>query len=108
MCDYEVSSDYCDECEMGFYDFIDLLIMNTKHLESKVVSLRYLLSTFFPDYDAKMLRSDIFSDLSPSFYDQPVYQQYISKYYDGNDPMDDDEYCSLMIRLSRGEESVNL
>ena len=97
-----------DECEMYFYQLIDLLIADIKHLESKVVRLRYLLSGFLPEHDGKILKCEIFSDLSGSYYSQPAYQQYVAKYCDGHDPMDNTNYVEHMMKLSHGDESIDL
>jgi hypothetical protein len=99
--------DYCDNCEMDYYQLIERLINDIQHLESKTVRLRYLLSRFLPECDGETLRCEIFSDLAGNYYEQPAYQRHISKYYGGRDPMDDDNYCKLLLRISRGEEMVD-
>jgi hypothetical protein len=107
MDDYRIDYDF-DEYEMDFYQLIDELIADIKHLESKVVRLRYLLSGFLPEHDGKMLKCEIFSDLAGSYYSHPAYQQYVAKYCDGHDPMDSTNYVKHMMKLSHGDESVDL
>ena len=97
-----------DERETDYFQLIDLLIADIQHLESKVVRLRYLLSGFLPEHDGKMLRCEIFSDLAGSYYDQPAYQQYVEKYCYGHDPMENTNHVEHMMKLSHGDESVDL
>jgi hypothetical protein len=108
MTDNEMLCVFCENCGMDFYHLVDCLIKDIQHLESKVVYLRYSLSRLLPENDRKMLRSEIFSDLSGSYSDQSAYQQYVSEYCDGQDPMDIAEYCERLKRISCGKESVGL
>jgi hypothetical protein len=108
MTDHEMFRDFCDNCGMDFYRLVDCLINDIQHLESKVVYLRYSLSKFLPEYNGNMLRCEIFSDLSGSYIDQSAYQQYVSEYCYGQDPMDTAEYCQRLMRISCGKESVDL
>jgi hypothetical protein len=108
MVDYECDDDHCARHAMRFYDLIDHLIMDIQFLESKVVYLRYLLSTFLPIGDGEMLRDDIFRDLVGDYWDQAAYQEYMKEYYGGIDPMDSVEHNDFMMKLSKGEASANL
>jgi hypothetical protein len=108
MDDYGIGGAYCDKCEIDFFQLIDLLIKDIQHLESKVVYLRYFLSGFLPEHDGEMLMVEIFSNLSGLGYGQPVYRRYVSKYCDGNDPMEDADFIEHMMKLSLGKESVDL
>jgi hypothetical protein len=99
--------DYCDHCEMEYYQLIKLLIKDIQHLEAKAVRLRYSLSKSLPGCDGEMLRCEIFSDLAGNYYDQPAYQRYISSCCGGLDPMDDDNYYEFMLKISKGEEAVD-
>jgi len=104
-CEWDDLNDfYCDKCALEFYDLIDQLVTEVKHLELKVVGLRHLLSMHLPAYEGEMLRCDIFRDLSDSFWARPAYQKYISEYYGGFDPMDSVSYNDLLKKSSRGEE----
>jgi len=98
----------CDNCEAEFIHLIDRLVENIRHLESKVVFLRYTLSNYLPHPDAELLLSDIFSDLSARCYDFPAYQKYMEKCCNGLDPADDEEYCKCLAKLARGESVANL
>jgi hypothetical protein len=93
---------------MEFLDLVDHLISGIQHLELKVVYLRYLLSMYLPEWNGKMLRCDIFSDLTGGFWDKPAYQRYISRYHGGLDPMDGEAFSDFMWRLSRGEDLTGL
>ena len=99
---------FCNNCEMEFLDLVDHLILGIQHLESKVVYLRYLLSSYLPKWDGEMLRSDIFSDLTGGFWDKPAYQRFMSVYHGGFDPMDGEAFTGFMWRLSRGEVRTGL
>jgi hypothetical protein len=105
---FDWNDHYCSNCESEFHDLTDKLIMGIQHLETKVVYLRYLLSMHLPDWDGKMLRCDIFHDLTGGYWDHPAYQSYISKYYDGRDPMESKAFTDLMWNISRGKERVGL
>jgi hypothetical protein len=101
MDDYNID---CEKCEYGFYQIIDLLIKDIQKLELKVVRLRYLLSGFFQEHDGKMLKCELFSDLSGGYYEQPAYEKYISNYCDGQDPMDSADFVKHLMKVSRGED----
>jgi hypothetical protein len=106
---YENHGGYCDGCEADFYDIIDLLVKDVKHLETKVVYLRYTLSKLLPDkHEGEMLRCDIFSDLTPNHCDHPAYQRYVSRYYSGRDPKDNWKYAKFLMKVSLGEKTLNL
>ena len=108
MTDCYCDRDYCESCEMEYFQLIEALISNIKHLEAKTVFLRYTLSNFLPLHRAELLRSDIFSDLSACHIDLPAYHRYISTCCDGTDPLDDKNHCKHLKRLSRGEVAINL
>ncbi len=81
---------------------IDLLVKDIQHLESETVKTRYELSKhLIHPYDV-YLRSDILSDLSVRYTDNPTYQFYIQLFYDGQDPMETDEFNNHIYRLSHG------
>lgn len=98
----------CDRCVEDFYNLTELLIKDIQHLETKIVYLRYTLSKHLPPFDGQMLRADIFSDLSGCYWDHPAYQDYMDEYNYGQDPMNDAGKTRLMLRISRGEQAVNL
>ena len=108
MTDYKLLSDLCDKCGNEFYGLVDCFIKDIQHLEMKVVYLRYLLCRMLPESDAEVLRSEIFSGLSGNYFDQFAYHQYVLKYKDGQDPMETEEYCERLKRVSCGVESVDL
>jgi len=108
MTDCYCDKDYCESCEMEYFQLIEALISNIKHLESKTVYLRYTLSNYLPLHSAELLRSDIFSDLSASHIDLPAYYRYLLICCDGIDPLNDETHCYHLKRLSKGEDIVNL
>jgi len=98
----------CEKCEYDFYQLIDWLIRDIQQLELKTVYLRYLLSRSLPAQDGITLKQEIFSNLSGRYYEQPGYQQYVSNYCGGRDPMDCTNFHEHMMKLSRGEEIFDL
>ena len=104
MIDYMMENDDCINCENDMYQLIESFIKDIQKLELRVVYLRYLLSGHLSEYDGKMLRLDIFSDLSGGYYDNAIYQKYLMNYCDGKDPMDCDPFSVRMWRISRGKE----
>jgi hypothetical protein len=111
MADFELSDCSgccCSECVECFYGLTELLIKDIQRLEAKIVFLRYTLSGHLPAHDGEMLRSDIFSDLSGGYWDHPAYLEYMEEYNFGQDPMNDACQARLMLKISRGEKSVNL
>ena len=105
MIDYEIGCDCCEKCEMNSYQLIDHLIKDIQLLSSEVVRLRYSLSLFLPKRDGEMIRGEILSDLHGSYYVYPTYRHFVSEYCDGRDPMESEDYCDHMEKLSKGEES---
>jgi len=108
MSEYRCQGDCCDNCVTKFYDLTDYLIKDIQFLEAKVVYLRFLLSQHLPEHKGEMLRCDIFHDLAGGYWGYPAYQRYMEYYCEGHDPMDCKEHSELMLKISRGEESVRL
>lgn len=108
MMDNNCDINYCNTCEMEHFQLVEQLIMNIRHLESKVVYLRCTLSNQLPQHEAELLRSDIFSDLSLSYFDNPAFLRYMTKYCDGIDPMDDANHCKHLKNIAKGKTVVNL
>jgi len=89
--------------EQQSIELVDCLVSNIKQLEAKVVCLRHELSRYIPDkYKGEMLRCDILSDLSScDFYDNPVFQRFVSCHHKGENPFDDIDLCALVKHLER-------
>jgi len=100
--------EYCLACKAEYIWFIDSLVNDIRHLESKVVYLRYTLSKNLPEYDGERLMADIFSDLSAPHWDHPVYQQYMKEFCDGTNPLDNGDLSKYLRKLKRGKEPSNL
>lgn len=107
MDDCRAADDYCDQCEMDSYILIDRLVKDIQRLEAKVVYLRYSLSRYLRKHEGEMLRCEILSDLSGSYYDQPAYQRFVSDYCGGLDPMDCDKYIVYLTNLSIGDAAAD-
>ena len=99
--------DECGFANVDYYRLIELLVKDIQHLESKVVWLRYSFSWYLPKYDGVMLRCEIFSALAGAYYDLPAYQQFITDYCDGQDPMQCDYYSENLLSLSTGSGVVS-
>ena len=102
------SDDYCLNCETGYIWLIDSLVNDIKHLELKIVYLRYALSKYLPEHDGKMLMCDIFSDLSAPHWDNPIYQKYMERFCDGVNPLDNGDLNKYLKKIKRGKEIFNL
>jgi len=98
----------CDKHEYDYLNFIDQLVRDIQKLELRIVYLRHILSRHLPDHEGEMLKCEIFSDLAGGYYDDAVYQRYVSDYCDGKDPMEDPDFHEHMIKVSRGEELFDL
>ena len=94
--------------EYDFYQLIDWLVSDIQKLESRIIYLRYVLSGYLPEADGKALKSEIFSDLSGGYYDNPAYRQYVSDYCGGQDPLNCPDFDELTQKLSAGEEIFEL
>jgi hypothetical protein len=108
MMEYGRNDGLCDQYEDDVLRLIDCLIKDTQKLELKVVYLRYLLSGYLSAHKGSMLKYEIFSDLASRYGDNPVYQQYVSSYCGGQDPMEYVHFNEHMRKVSCGEESLDL
>jgi hypothetical protein len=90
------------------YDLIDSLVRDIKHLESKIVYLRHALSKHLAVYEGERLMCDIFSDLSAPYWDNPLYQQYMEKYHDGINPLDNGDLSKYLRKVKHGKAQSNL
>jgi hypothetical protein len=105
MSGYEFCGDDCVKCEMDFFLLIEHLITDIQHLASEVVRLRHLLSWHLPKDLGETIRGESLSDLYGSYYDYDAYSDFVSKYCDGDDPMESKRFIEHMRKLSNGEES---
>ena len=112
----------CDDCpgcltfcrlqplpeEEDFFCLIDALVQEINSLEAEVVRTRQVLTEYLPECWADGLRQDIFCNLSRCFSgDSELYDRYMSYYYDGIDPMDNNEKTALMLRLRDGIDETS-
>ena len=93
-----------DNCELivSFLELVDAMVRDIQHLKAETIRARYELSLKF-DPDHKWITTvDILSNLNMPHYDSMAYQQYVSIYYDGGDPMSFKGYVDSMVRLAKG------
>ena len=93
-----------DSCELiaSFLELVDAMVRDIQHLKAETIRARYELSRKF-DPDHKWITTvDILSNLDLPHYDSMAYQQYVSIYYDGGDPMSFKGYVDSMVRLAQG------
>ena len=105
MSGYEIGGDSCLRCEADFFLLIDHLVTDIQHLASEVVRLRHMLSWYLPEHLGKTIRGESLSDLHGSYYDYCAYSDFVSRFCDGDDPMERERYVEHMRKLSNGEES---
>ena len=93
-----------DRCELvaSYMERIDAMVRDIQHLKAETIRARYELSQKY-DPDHKWITTvDILSNLDMPHYDSIAYQQYVSMYYDGSDPLSFKEYVDSMVRLAQG------
>lgn len=93
-----------DRCELiaSYMELIDAMVRDIQHLKAETIRARYELSQKF-DPDHKWITTvDILSNLNMPHYDSMAYQQYVSTYYDGRDPLSFKEYVDSMVQLAQG------
>ena len=87
---------------VSFLELVDAMVRDIQHLKAETIRARYELSLKF-DPDHKWITTvDILSNLNMPHYDSMAYQQYVSIYYDGGDPMSFKGYVDSMVRLAKG------
>ena len=77
---------------------IDCLVKDIRELEAAVVWTRYELSSYLPDYEQMLIRTDIVSGLAGRYQDDPVYQIYMK--YAGEDPLESEEQVRRILGLA--------
>ena len=93
-----------DTCELitAYLELIDAMVRDMQHLKAETIRARYELSQKI-DPDHKWITTvDILSNLDMPHYDSLAYQQYVSLYYDGGDPLSFKSYIDSMVRLAKG------
>ncbi|MBP3900176.1 MAG: hypothetical protein J6D53_01775 [Blautia sp.] len=93
-----------DECELiaSYLELIDTMVKDIQHLKAEAIRARYELSQKFDPEHKWITTVDILSDLDMPHYDNLAYQQYVSIYYDGGDPLSFKDYVDSMVRLAKG------
>lgn len=97
----------CDRCVEDSYELIDRLVKDIQLLASEVVRLRYSVSWFLPEHMGDMIRCEIRSDLYASYYHDRIYQDYMSTYYGGDDPLQSKKFCNHLAKLAKGKKSID-
>ena len=93
-----------DHCELiaSYLELIDVMVHDIQHLKAETIRARYELSQKY-DPDHKWITTvDILSNLESPHYDSLAYQQYVSLYYDGGDPLSFKGYIDSMVNLAKG------
>lgn len=93
-----------DRCELivSFLELIDDMVNDIRHLKAETVRARYeMISKCYPEHHL-ITAVDILSNLNMPHYDSMAYQQYVSIYYDGGDPLSFKGYIDSMVRLANG------
>lgn len=93
-----------DGCELvtSYLELIDAMVRDIQHLKAEVIRARYELSRKLDPGREWITDVDILSNLDMPHYDSMAYQQYVSLYYDGGDPMSFKGFVDSMIRLANG------
>jgi hypothetical protein len=68
-------------------ELVDALVKDIQHLKAETIRARYELSLKYDPEHKWITAVDILSELTMPHYDSMAYQQYVSLYYDGGDPM---------------------
>ena len=93
-----------DNCDLvtSYLELIDAMVKDMQHLKAETIRARYELSQKYDPEHKWITTVDILSDLDMPHYDSMAYQQYVSIYYDGGDPMSFKGYVDSMVRLAQG------
>jgi hypothetical protein len=102
---YEIGGEDCEKCRLDCFMLIEHLIFDIQNLASEVVRLRHLLSWHLPEDLGETIRGESLSDLYGSYCDHDTYRDFVSKYRDGEDPLESERYVEHMRKLAHGEDS---
>lgn len=93
-----------DRCELtaSYMELIDAMVRDIQHLKAEAIRARYELSQKFDPEHKWITTVDILSNLDMPHYDSMAYQQYVSLYYDGGDPLSFKEYVDSMVGIAKG------
>ena len=93
-----------DTCELvtSYLELIDAMVKDMQHLKAETIRARYELSQKFDPEHKWITTVDILSNLDMPHYDSMAYQQYVSLYYDGGDPMTFKGFVDSMVLLAKG------
>lgn len=96
-----MNSDRCDLI-ISYLKLVDALVKDIQHLKAETIRARYELSLKYDPEHKWITAVDILSELTMPHYDSMAYQQYVSLYYDGGDPMSFKGYIDSMVQLAKG------
>lgn len=93
-----------DHCELikSYLELIDAMVKDIQHLKAETIRARYELSLKYDPGHEWITVLDILSNLEMPHYDSMAYQQYVSIYYDGGDPLTFKDYVNSMAKLAQG------
>ena len=90
-----------DSCDLitSYMELIDAMVKDIQHLKAETIRARYELSQKYDPEHKWITTVDI---LDMPHYDSMAYQQYVSLYYDGGNPLSFKGYIDSMVRLAKG------
>lgn len=93
-----------DNCELvvSFLELIDAMVRDIQHMKAETIRARYELSQKIDPEHKWITAVDILSNLDMPHYESLAYQQYVSLYYDGGDPLLFKGYVDSMVNLAKG------
>jgi len=93
-----------DSCDLisSYLELIDAMVKDIQHLKAETIRARYELYRKFGPEHNRITTVDILSNLDMPHYDSMAYQQYVSLYYDGGDPLSFKGFIDSMVRLANG------
>lgn len=105
------SPDYDEEIRrmrFEFYSLIANMVEDILLLEEDLVRWRKALIPHLTPDNAEGLKSDILDGMARNYEGTPAYDMFIAEYCNNNNPMENDEHCSRMIRLRKGIDETSV
>lgn len=91
-----------------FYELIDAMVTDILCLEEDLVRWRKALIPHLNQANAEGLQSDILDGMARNYVGMPAYDLFLEQYCNGQDPMENEEHCELMIRLRKGIDDTSV
>jgi hypothetical protein len=87
---------------VDLFSFIDELVADIQHLEDEVIMLRRDYAALLPERESRLLRSDIFSDLSVTYYNSKLFNEYCRCFHNGVNPLDSEARSERVMKIAEG------